>query len=113
MAGYYLLKKILAADMGSYYSSYQSFYLKCAKNASTFEEALTNCITSIQNFLLYFVPSIAILSFIIAGVIVIFYSFQPDKIRIAKTIVFYTVLGLLVVFGIEILLQVVKYIFGR
>lgn len=112
MVRYYLLTKVLASDLSSSYTSYQSWYLKCASGSSTFKEALTNCLSEIQKFLLYFVPAMAILSFVIAGVLFIAFSTNPDKLKLPKSIIFYTILGLAIAFGAEILLEIVKYIFG-
>ncbi len=107
-----ILIKVLAANLGESYTSYQSYYLKCASGAQSVSEALTNCIVAVQKFLINFALIITPLSLVISGFLAIIFSTQPSKMKIVKDIIQYTLIGLGIILGAEIILQIIKYIFG-
>jgi len=98
-------------DLGTFYTSYQKYYLKCASGTASTKEALENCITFLQKFLIQFLPSIVILALVIAGVLYIAFSTQPNKLNIPLKIVKYTLIGAAIILGASILFEIIKYIF--
>jgi hypothetical protein len=83
----------------------------CIENPLTvesFEELINNII----NFIFYFALAFAPLMFIIAGFYFITAAGEPEKIKTAQTIIWYTVIGLAIVILAKGIIVVIKNIFG-
>ena len=75
-------------------------------NVDTFEELIGNIINFIFNFALVFAP----LMFIVAGFLFITASGDPEKIKTAKTVIWYTLIGLVIVMLAKGIIKVIEEI---
>ena len=77
-------------------------------DTDTFEELINNIINFIFIFALAFAP----LMFIVAGFYFITAAGDPEKIKTAKTIIWYTLIGLVIVLLAKGIIKVIEQIFG-